>query len=64
MDDLLSNGLERLSDVLMVQSNTKTAFRQFAGVVREVLEFVKSQDGGIAGSLRKPCVSNVSVRIC
>lgn len=63
MDDLLTNGLERLSDVLRVQSTTKSAFKLIVNIVEEILEFVKRQDKGITGSLRKPCASDVSVSI-
>ena len=54
MSDLLSNGMDRLSDSFKAHSNTKKAFRSVAEVVNELLDVViEEQSRGIAGSLRK-----------
>lgn len=53
MDNLLNNGVEKLSGALKVHSNTKTAFKLVAGMVEEIAEFVKGQSKGKIGSLRK-----------
>lgn len=54
MNDLLNNGVEKLSDTLRIHSNTKTAFKSIAGVIEEILELVEGQSRRMLGSLRKP----------
>ena len=53
MSNLLDNGLERLSDLLRVRSNTKTAFKLITSAIEEILDFVEEQKKGRAGSLRE-----------
>ena len=62
MSDLLSNGMDRLSDSFKAHSNTKKAFWSVAEIVDELLGVViKEQNRGIAGSLRKPHASTPSL---
>ena len=56
MSDLLNNGVEKLSDILRVCSNTKTAFKSIVDTMEEISEFVKEHNKGMVGSLRESYV--------
>ena len=51
MDEVLNHGLEKLSEALRINSDTKEAFRSIARVIGEVSEYVEEQNKGIVGSL-------------
>lgn len=53
MGDLLSFGVERLSDVLRANSNTKTAFKLTVSIIEEIVDFLGEQKKGVVGSLSK-----------
>lgn len=63
MSDLLSSGVESLSDVLKTRLNTRTAFRLISETVKEICDFVEKQNKGTTNSLRKLYVSRVNSRM-
>lgn len=51
MEGVLKHGVEKLSDILRTNPDTKEAFKLIAGVIGEISEYVEEQNKGMGGSL-------------
>lgn len=51
MDEVLMHGVEKLTNILRTNLDTKAAFGSMAGVIGEVAKYVEEQNRGQAGSL-------------